>query len=337
MECGVTKKTPMVLLTGPSNCGKTSTINFLAPNNGVFTTAECVSTPATDGTHSCAAFADKKKRYLFFDEFSPLDQAEFAYRSKGGMSWETQKLLFGGHPFDVAVPKNISKSNVTVTWTKGAVATCESSGLWCPTKPFNEGQVDPLKNRVRTYTLKHVIPKHVRDTCEKALCASCGCKILLGEDSFNNPPPAQPKNDQFEQKNHQFGQKDAPTSGTQSTSATQSPPSKRRKTADNSFMESLRELVDMRRDNLLIARAALQPTDFQFPVLKNETFSSPFWTHELTTDFLSQFAQILPSSGMKVSSSSPRRNSCEETDSFQFVCSLLAHAVTRNCLYLLFF
>ena len=168
IESGPSKVDRVPLLCGPSNSGKTM---LFAPVDDVFGPGRVYHAPACRGSYPLMGLTEKKRRFAFLDEFSPVWHAS----QRNGVDAATQLLLVQGARFEVPMAKNFYKGNRDMAWEHGVCVTAPKEGLWSP--PANaeihvtQEQVAHLKNRFAVFALDCSIPP--RGIREVPNCGPC--------------------------------------------------------------------------------------------------------------------------------------------------------------------
>lgn len=161
---GPSKTTRCPFLVGPSNSGKTT---LLLPFDDLFGHARVFHKPALSSTFPLVNLS-KNKRFLFFDDFRPVEYAQ------GTIDVGTFLSLFNGHPFEIRQSQAFKHGNEDFAWQKGCCLTAKEKELWEPWGVVSPEDVQHMKNRMRVFTCTAVL----KDLRRTQPCVSCMCKWI---------------------------------------------------------------------------------------------------------------------------------------------------------------
>ena len=121
---GPGKEARVPLIVGSTNAGKST---VLKPLIKVFGFGNVVHRPAEKATMALANVTKRCKRFIFWDEYRPV---EFAVR--GTVPVGTFLSLFGGTPLEIQLSQSFNDGNGETLWKRGAAMTAKADGLWDP-------------------------------------------------------------------------------------------------------------------------------------------------------------------------------------------------------------
>jgi hypothetical protein len=154
-----TVRTP--LLTGPSNSGKSTVV---LPFDNLFNKKKVFHKPALGSSFPLANIT-KEKRFLFWDDYRPV---EFAQET---VDVSTYLSLFNGFPFEVKQSGSYHEANEDFAWHRGCLMTAKSKGLWDAYGEVSQEDVQHMKNRMYIFPCTAVI-KRLKETVPCACCMS---------------------------------------------------------------------------------------------------------------------------------------------------------------------
>ena len=164
---GGPKKTCRVpFLIGPSNTGKST---LLYPFDKLFGPKQVHHKPALGATCGALRNLEKGKRFIFWDDFRPVE-----YASSRTVSTATFLSLFIGQPAEIQVSQAFVDGNVEVQWTRGAAFTAKSEDLWLPTSKVSAEDVQHMRNRVEEFRFTSVL-HGIKDV---EPCSVCMCRWI---------------------------------------------------------------------------------------------------------------------------------------------------------------
>ena len=179
---GASKTTRVPFLIGPSNTGKST---LLYPFDDLFGPKHVFHKPALGSTFALRNIVNKK-RFIFWDEFRPV---EFAHHYTVPVA--TFLSIFQGKETEIQVSQSFNDGNLDVAWKRGAVFTAKEEGLWMPTCKVSAEDVRHLRNRVEEFRFTHVMPEG--SFHDVVLCAPCMANWILkysDEAATGSVPPA---------------------------------------------------------------------------------------------------------------------------------------------------
>ena len=140
---GPSKENRVPFLVGATNTGKSTLVESFDDLYGFHNVFHL---PAiTDEKYALSNWL-KEKRFVFWDEFSPV---EFA--GAGVFSVTTFKAAFGGKYFEVQRAQNWHDGNTDWRWQRGVVFTNKAKGLWTPTQKVSLEDVRHMQSRVELF------------------------------------------------------------------------------------------------------------------------------------------------------------------------------------------
>ena len=156
---GPSKTTRCPIIVGPSNSGKTT---LVLPFDHLFEHSRVYHKPALNSNFPLVNLS-KNKRFLFFDDFRPIDYAQATIDVSAFLS------LFNGHPFEIRQSQAFCHGNEDFAWRKG---TAKEKELWAPWGAVSAEDVQHMKNRMHIFTC-HAVLRNLRRTegCGPCMCA----------------------------------------------------------------------------------------------------------------------------------------------------------------------
>ena len=178
LVAGPSKQARVPFLVGGTNTGKTS---LIAPFEQLFGANRVYHLPAvTDPKYALRNWM-KNKRFVLWDEFSPVEFADHNV-----LPVTVFKKAFNGQWFEVQVPQSFHDGNVPFRWQRGVVFTNKLEGLWTPTRKVPQEDIRHIQSRVHLFQCgsEFVPPGEVRP--EIPQCAVHLCKwIVAGAARFD--------------------------------------------------------------------------------------------------------------------------------------------------------
>ena len=158
---GPSKTTRVPLVTGPTNSGKTT---LFLPFDEVFGFHRVFHKPAL-GSKFALRNILRDKRFLFFDDFRPVEYAQETLLVSTFLS------LFQGQPLEVQVSQAFHDGNVDFEWHRGCLMTAKADGLWTPSGSVSPEDIRHMQSRVTVFAATSTISR-LRDTlpCRRCLC-----------------------------------------------------------------------------------------------------------------------------------------------------------------------
>lgn len=161
---GPSKTTRAPIIVGPSNSGKTT---LVLPFDELFGHNRVFHKPALNSSFPLVNLS-KNKRFLFFDDFRPIEYAQET------IDVSTFLSLFNGHPFEIRQSQAFRHGNEDFAWRKGCCLTAKDEELWDPWGHVTLEDVQHMKNRLHVFTC-HAVLQDLRPTVP---CVSCMCKWI---------------------------------------------------------------------------------------------------------------------------------------------------------------
>ncbi|CAK0814602.1 unnamed protein product, partial [Prorocentrum cordatum] len=133
---GPKKTTRVPFLVGPSNSGK-STVVY--PFDDLFTPKRVLHKPALGSSFGLRNLASGTKRFIFWDDFRPVEFAREKTRT------------------EIQVSQSFNDGNKDVCWNHGAVFTGKLEGLWGTTNKVGAEDIRHMQNRARHFPFSSVL------------------------------------------------------------------------------------------------------------------------------------------------------------------------------------
>ena len=162
---GPSKTCRVPFLTGPSNTCKGT---LLYPFDDLFGPRQVFHKPALGSTFALRNIT-KGKRFIFWDDFRPVEYAQKTVQVPEFLS------IFIGKSTEVQVSQSFNDGNLDVQWSKGAVFTAKSEGLWVPAGGVSAEDVRHIRNRVEEFPFSSV----VTDLKDVQSCAPCMANWII--------------------------------------------------------------------------------------------------------------------------------------------------------------
>ena len=137
------------MLVGPSNAGKSTIFD---PVDEVFGAQAVFHTPAMGAAMPLANLALKKKRFIYLDDYRPVEFAKASGKKSATIPVVTFLKLAGGQSFEVQVSQSFQNGNADLRWTRGAAITAKAEGLWEPQGSVSAEDVRHMQSRVEQFT-----------------------------------------------------------------------------------------------------------------------------------------------------------------------------------------
>ena len=153
---GPSKHARVPLVAGATNCAKST---LLEPVDHVFGEQNVAHTPALGSTMALANLhKSKHKRFLFFDEFRPVEYAATP-ASSPTIPVLTFLKLFGGQHLEVQVSQKFYDGNADIKWRRGAAITSKLDGLWDLAGRVTAEDVRHMQQRVHMFVATHQLTR----------------------------------------------------------------------------------------------------------------------------------------------------------------------------------
>ena len=165
-----TRRVPM--LVGPTNSGKSTIFD---PVDSLLGEENVQHTPAVGASMPLANLALKSKRFLYLDEFSPVEYASNPAKSPTIPKAMLCKLL-AGQWLEVSVSQSFQNGNADIRWSRGVAITAKCEGLWTPTEHVSAEDIKHMKSRVEQFEATSPIRGELKDT---PLCKETFCQWLV--------------------------------------------------------------------------------------------------------------------------------------------------------------
>ena len=119
-------------------------------------------TPALGASKALANLALRSQRFLYLDEFNPVEYASVPATAPTIPKTTLCKLL-SGQWLEVAVSQSFQNGNSDIRWTQGIVITAKAKDLWKPTGHVSAEDIRHLQNRVEQFTATATITGKLKD------------------------------------------------------------------------------------------------------------------------------------------------------------------------------
>ena len=162
------------MLTGCTNGGKSTIFD---PVDNVFGEKAVQHTPALESSMPLANLASGDKRFLYLDEFNPVEFASTPEK-KPTLPKTTIKKLLAGQSLEVQVSQSFNNGNVDIRWQHGAAITAKLEGLWEPTTVVSAEDIKHFQSRVFQFKVLVPIRGALKDT---PLCAASWCRWVVSD------------------------------------------------------------------------------------------------------------------------------------------------------------
>ncbi len=126
VQTGPSKTSRVPLLVGPTNAGKSTVFD---PIDKVFGEEAVFHTPALGCSMPLANLAGGKKRFIYLDDYRPVEYASVPSRSPT-LAVPTFLKLLGGQFLEITVSQSFNNGNADIKWQRGLVMTAKCEGLW---------------------------------------------------------------------------------------------------------------------------------------------------------------------------------------------------------------
>jgi hypothetical protein len=148
MQHGPSKTSRVPMLVGPSNAGKSTVFD---PVDKVFGAAQVFHTPALGSSMPLANLATTKKRFLYLDDYRPVEFAALPSRPCPTVPVPTFLKLLGGQHLEVAVSQSFNNGNIDLRWQRGVVITAKADGIWDRISPVTAEDIRHMQSRVHQF------------------------------------------------------------------------------------------------------------------------------------------------------------------------------------------
>ena len=187
---GPSKTVRVPLLAGVTNAGKSTVLD---PIDFVFGSRAVMHTPALCATMPLANLALASKRFIYFDEFFPVEYAAIPDRAPT-IPAVTFKKLFSGQALEVQTSQCFNNGNEDVKWSRGAAITAPLENLWVPQGRCTAEDIRHMKSRVLQFDALVPIQGELKQV---PLCPESWCKYVVDTSAayaarmpYALPPPA---------------------------------------------------------------------------------------------------------------------------------------------------
>ena len=177
MRHGPGKVARVPLIAGVSNGAKST---MFQPLMSLFGFKNVLHRPAEKATMALANAVKKGKRFIFWDEYRPVE-----YAARGTVPVGTFLSLFGGTALEAQVSQSFQNGNGELEWKKGAAMTAKLEGLWDPIAqlpglvPVTKEDIKHMQNRVFQFNALEKVAEGAEVTVPP--CAESFCRWLVAE------------------------------------------------------------------------------------------------------------------------------------------------------------
>jgi len=174
INMGPCKEARVPFLVGPTNTGKSTLVDSV---DDLFHWQQVFHLPADSDQKFALRNWVKNKRFVYFDEYSPVEYA----RSKV-ITATTFKKAFGGQYFEIQCPKNWSDGNKDFKWNRGVIFTNKQDGLWDPVPGVGPEDIRHMQSRVEMFNFTHQFVRPgevVRHSNTVPECRRCFAKWIV--------------------------------------------------------------------------------------------------------------------------------------------------------------
>ena len=174
INMGPCKEARVPFLVGATNTGKSTLVDSV---DDLFHWQQVFHLPADSDQKFALRNWVKNKRFVYFDEYSPVEYA----RAKV-ITPTTFKKAFGGKYFEIQCPKNWSDGNKDFKWNRGVIFTNKEEGLWDPVRSVTSEDISHTQARVEMFRFTHqfVRPGEARgDRDAVPECRRCFAKWIV--------------------------------------------------------------------------------------------------------------------------------------------------------------
>ena len=174
IHMGPCKEARVPFLVGPTNTGKSTLVDSV---DNLFHWQQVFHLPADNDPKFGLRNWVKNKRFVYFDEFSPVE-----YAAAKVITPTTFKKAFGGKYFEIQCPKNWSDGNKDFKWNRGVIFTNKVEGLWDPVRGVSAEDIRHMQSRVEMFNFTHqfVRPCSATGHCDAVPeCRYCFAKWIV--------------------------------------------------------------------------------------------------------------------------------------------------------------
>jgi hypothetical protein len=141
-----------------------------------------VHRPAERASMALANVALKGKRFMFWDEYRPVE-----YAARGTVPVGSFLSLLGGTALEAQVSQTFQNGNAELEWKRGIAMTAKAEGLWDPI-PALPGLVPVTKEDIghmqkRVWQFNALVPVSEGDMVSVPACRESFCRWLVCEAS----------------------------------------------------------------------------------------------------------------------------------------------------------
>ena len=183
IKLGPTKVSRAPLMTGASNCGKST---MLDPVDRLWGETNVYHLPPLGGSMALSSLALRRFHCLYWDDYRPLVYCSTPAKAPA-VPVTTFLKLFSGQAFEVSVSQSFNNGHAQVRWAKPAFLTAPSEGLWdLPLGSVIAAEdIRHIQSRLQVFRCEAKIPPEQMKAIEP--CGSCWARWVL--DSRAEVPP----------------------------------------------------------------------------------------------------------------------------------------------------
>ena len=173
ISMGPCKEARVPFLVGATNTGKSTLVDSV---DDLFHWKQVFHLPADTDKQFALRNWVKGKRFVYFDEYSPVEYA----RDKI-ISVTTFKKAFGGKYFEIQCPKNWCDGNRDFKWDRGVIFTNKEDGLWNTVRGVSEEDIGHMKARVELFRFTYQFVQPGENVAKETVpeCRRCFSKWIV--------------------------------------------------------------------------------------------------------------------------------------------------------------
>lgn len=171
---GPAKTRRVPLLVGPSNAAKSTIFD---PVDNVFQEEMVFHTPALGSAMPLANLAVKRKRFVYLDDYRPVEFAAVRGRKAPTIPVVTFLKWVSGQSFEVQVSQSFQNGNADTRWKRGMVITAKDEGLWSLMDGVTAEDVRHMQSRVEMFVASVVLPR--QSLVDVPLCRESWAKWVI--------------------------------------------------------------------------------------------------------------------------------------------------------------
>ena len=173
LRYGPAKTRRVPLVSGPTNSAKSTVFN---PVDELFGELYVFHTPAI-ASCAFANIALLPKRFLYLDEFSPVEYAATPDKQPA-LPESTFLKLFQGQCAEIQVSQAHNNGHKDMKWQRGVVITAKTEDLWAPAGKITKEDIRHVQSRAEHFMATRQVEGEMVDA---ATCKETFCKWLLDD------------------------------------------------------------------------------------------------------------------------------------------------------------